>query len=288
MMETSFNDFRYQRERWGRNIVLAIVHLLMGIYVILIFYPLFNMLISSLKSTREIFSNPFGFPEEWLFGNYRTVWVVRGFGTYFKNSVVVTFISMAFVILLGSMASYGVSRYKYKLRTWIYMLFLSGIMLPLKMAIIPLFLLIRSLGLMDNHISIIFIFIAMGLPSTVFILSGFMKTIPMDLEYAARIDGCNDWGIYQRIVMPITKSAIALVTIYNAVPIWNDFFFPLVFIQSNSLKTLPVGLSTFVGQHGTNWSLLFTGLSISILPMLFLYLFMSKYFIRGMTAGAIK
>jgi raffinose/stachyose/melibiose transport system permease protein len=195
---------------------------------------------------------------------------------------------MAFVILFGSMASFGVSRYNYRLRTWVYMLFLSGIMLPLKAAIIPLFILIKRLGLMDSHISIILIFIAMGLPSTVFILSGFMKTIPVDLEYAARIDGCNDWMIYQRIVMPITRSAIALVTIYNAVPIWNDFFFPLVFIQSYRLKTLPIGLSTFFGQYSTNWSLLFTGLSIAILPMLVLYLFMSKYFIRGMTAGAIK
>jgi raffinose/stachyose/melibiose transport system permease protein len=281
-------DFRYRREHLDKNIVLLLTHIFMAIYVVLIFYPLFNMVISSLKTTREIFANPFGFPETLLFENYRTVWVVRGFGVYFKNSVIVTFIAMAFVILLGSMASYGVSRYKYRLRTWIYMLFLSGIMLPLKIAIIPLFLLVRNLGLMDSHLSIIMIFIAMGLPSTVFILSGFMKTIPLDLEYAARIDGCNDWAIYGRIVMPITKSAIALVTIYNAVPIWNDFFFPLVFIQSNRLKTLPVGLSTFFGQFSTNWSLLFTGLSIAIIPMLVLYVFMSKYFIRGMTAGAIK
>jgi len=281
-------DFRYRRDRPDKNIILLFTHIFMAIYVVLIFYPLFNMVVSSLKTTREIFANPFGLPETLLFENYRTVWVVRGFGVYFKNSVIVTFIAMAFVILFGSMASYGVSRYKYKLRTWVYMLFLSGIMLPLKIAIIPLFLLVRNLGLMDSHLSIIMVFIAMGLPSTVFILSGFMKTIPLDLEYAARIDGCNDWAIYRRIVMPITKSAIALVTIYNAVPIWNDFFFPLVFIQSNRLKTLPVGLSTFFGQFSTNWSLLFTGLSIAIIPMLVLYVFMSKYFIRGMTAGAIK
>ncbi|MDR2246456.1 MAG: carbohydrate ABC transporter permease [Treponema sp.] len=281
-------DFKYTGKKWDRNTLLGIVHLLMGIYVALIFYPLFNMVVSSLKTTREIFQNPFGFPETLLLENYKTVWIDRGFGAYFKNSFFVTAIAMAFVILLGSMASYGVSRYRYKLRTWIYMVFLSGIMLPLKVAIIPLFLIIKNLGLMDTHLSIIMIFIAMGLPSTVFILSGFMKTIPVDLEYAARIDGCNDWGIYRRIIMPVTQSAIALVTIYNAVPIWNDFFFPLVFIQTNRLKTLPVGLSTFFGQFSTNWSLLFTGLSISTLPMLILYLFMSKYFIRGMTAGAIK
>jgi raffinose/stachyose/melibiose transport system permease protein len=281
-------DFTYGKERWDKNIVLGIVHLLMIGYVLLIFYPLFNMVVSSLKTTREIFQNPFGLPEKALFENYKIVWVDRGFGLYFKNSLMVTTIAMVLVILLGSMASYGVSRYKYRLRTWVYMLFLSGIMLPLKVAIIPLFLIVKNLGLMDTHISIIMIFIAMGLPSTVFILSGFMKTIPIDLEYAARIDGCNDWAIYRRIIMPITQSAIALVTIYNAVPIWNDFFFPLVFIQTNRLKTLPVGLSTFFGQFSTNWSLLFTGLSIAILPMLILYVFMSKYFIRGMTAGAIK
>jgi raffinose/stachyose/melibiose transport system permease protein len=281
-------DFTYGKKRWDKNIVLGIVHILMVFYVLLIFYPLFNMIVSSLKTTREIFQNPFGFPEKPLLVNYKTVWADRGFGLYFKNSFAVTAIAMAFVILLGTMASYGVSRYKYRHRTWIYMLFLSGIMLPLKVAIIPLFLIVKNLGLMDTHVSIIMIFIAMGLPSTVFILSGFMKTIPIDLEYAARIDGCNDWGIYRRIIMPITQSAIALVTIYNAVPIWNDFFFPLVFIQSNRLKTLPVGLSTFFGQFSTNWSLLFTGLSIAILPMLILYVFMSKYFIRGMTAGAIK
>jgi raffinose/stachyose/melibiose transport system permease protein len=115
-----------------------------------------------------------------------------------------------------------------------------------------------------------------------------MKAIPMELEYAAKIDGCNDFTIYRKIVLPMVAPAIALVTIYNSVPIWNDFFFPLVFLQSDKIKTLPVGLSTFFGQHSTNWALLFTGLSIAILPMLILYLFMSKYFIKGMTAGAVK
>jgi raffinose/stachyose/melibiose transport system permease protein len=281
-------DYRYRRDKWGGNIVLALIQILMILYALLIFYPLFNMIISSLKATREIFQSPFGLPEDAKFENYKIVWVDRGFGRYFRNSLLVTFSAMIFVLLFGSMAAFGVSRYQYRLRTWVYMLFLSGIMLPLKAAIIPLFLIIKNLGLMDNPVSIILIFIAMGLPSTVFILSGFMKTIPMDLEYAARIDGCNDWMIYRRIVMPITKSAIALVTIYNAVPIWNDFFFPLVFIQSDRLKTVPLGLSGFFGQYSTNWSLLFSGLSIAILPMLTLYLFMSKYFIRGMTAGAIK
>jgi len=281
-------DLRYQRGRLLRNTLILLFQTAMIIYVVLIFYPLFNMVISSLKSTREIFQDPFGLPKAPRLANFRVVWVDKGFGIYFMNSFIVTAVSMVFVVLFGSMASFGISRYAYKARTLVYMLFLSGIMLPLKAAIIPLFILIKNLGLMDRQLSVILIFLAMGLPSTVFILSAFMKGIPRDLEYAARIDGCNDWMVYRMVIMPITAPAIALVTIYNAVPIWNDFFFPLVFLQSNRLKTVPVGLSSFFGQHSTDWSLLFTGLSIAILPMLILYLFMSRYFIRGMTAGAIK
>ncbi len=281
-------DLRLRGAGLGRAVFLGIAQLAMGLYALLIFYPLFNMIISSFKTTREIFQHPFALPSHFLFANYQTVWIDRGFGRYMANSLVVTLIAMVFVLLLGSMAAYGLSRYTYRLRTILYMLFLSGIMLPLKAAIIPLFMLIKNLGLMNTRASVILIFLAMGLPSTVFILSGFMKSIPLELEHAARIDGCNDWSIFQRIVMPVTTPAIALVTIYNAVPLWNDFFFPLVFLQSDRLKTLPVGLTTFFGQYNTNWSLLFTGLSIAIVPMLLLYVFMSGYFIRGLTAGAIK
>ena len=270
-----------------RLVIGAILILMIG-YVILIAYPLFNMVMSSLKPTREILQNPFALPANPDFSSYKRVWIDMGFSTFFINSIIVTVSSMALVLLFGSMASYAISRYVFKGNTLLYMIFLSGIMLPLKAAIIPLFMIIRKLGLMDNFLSVIFIFTAMGIPSTIFILSGFFKAIPADLEYAARIDGCNDFSIYSKIMMPVIAPGIALVTIYNAVPIWNDFFFPLVFLHNRSLKTLPVGLSTFFGQHSTNWTLLFTGLTVAILPMMILYLFMSKYFIKGMTAGAIK
>ena len=281
-------DFRFRGASPWRKAAIVLAEIAFGFYSLIIFYPLANMILSSFKSTREIFQTPFALPSAFDFGNYVTVWVKRGFGRYFFNSLWITATSMVFVLLFGSMAAYGVSRYKYKLSTLVYMLFLSGIMLPLKAAIIPLFILMKRLDLVNKPLSVILIFIAMGLPSTVFILSGFMKAIPMDLEYAARIDGCTEWGIYRRIVMPVVAPAVTLVTIYNAVPIWNDFFFPLVFLQSSKWKTLPVGLTSFFGQYSTDWGLLFTGLSIAIVPVLILYLFMAKYFIRGMTAGAVK
>ncbi len=279
---------RFRHASVSKRIFIIFMQLIMLGYVVLIVYPLLNMILSSFKSTRAIMQSPFSLPESFEFTNYVTIWVDKGFGRYFFNSLAFTAISMVFVILFGSMAAFGIARYTFKGNTLLYMVFLSGIMLPLKAAIIPLFQIVKGLHLMDNPLSVIFIFIAMGLPSTVFILSGFMRTIPVALEQAARIDGCSDLRIYSQIVMPIAAPSVALVTIYNAMPIWNDFFFPLVFIQSDKLKTLPVGLSSFIGQHSTKWDLLFTGLSIAIVPMLILYLFMSKYFIKGMTAGAIK
>jgi len=281
-------DFRFSGAGIGRKIAIAAIEVVLAFYALLIFYPLVNMVLSSFKSTREILRTPFALPSAWDFSNYVTVWVKKGFGRYFFNSRWITAVSMIFVLIFGSMAAFGLSRYKYKLSTLVYMLFLSGIMLPLKAAIIPLFILMKKMNLVDKPLSVILIFIGMGLPSTVFILSGFMKAIPIDLEYAARIDGCSDWAIYRRIVMPVVAPAITLVTIYNAVPIWNDFFFPLVFLQNNKWKTLPVGLTSFFGQYSTDWSLCFTGLSIAVVPVLILYLFMAKYFIRGMTAGAVK
>ncbi len=272
----------------SKKIVIVLTQLLLLTYVVMILYPLFNMIASSFKSVREIMKTPFSLPQSFSFQNYTTIWVDKGFSRYFFNSLWITALSMAGVVLFGSMASFGISRYRFRGSTMIYMLFLSGIMLPLKAAIIPLYQIIRFLDWVSKPWSVIFIFMAMGLPSTVFILSGFMKSIPGSLEEAARIDGASDLRIYSQIVMPITMPSVALVTIYNAVPIWNDFFFPLVFLQTDKIKTLPVGLTSFVGQYGTKWDFLFTGLCIAIVPVLLLYLLMSKYFIKGMTAGAVK
>lgn len=281
-------NMRFKNASSDKKIFIVLIQIIMVGYIIAILYPLFNMIMSSFKSTRDIIRTPLSLPNEFSFENYRYIWVEQNFGRYFLNSFIITLISMFFVILFGSMAAFALSRYKFKLNTITYMLFLSGIMLPLKAAVIPLFMIVKTLNIMNHPLSVILVFIAMGTPSTVFILSGFMKTIPDALEQAARIDGCSELRIYSQIIMPICMPSIALVTIYNAVPIWNDFFFPLVFLRDNSYKTLPLGLQNFIGQYSTKWDLLFTGLCIAIVPMIILYLFMSKYFIEGMTAGAVK
>lgn len=281
-------DLEFRKSTSVGRVLIVVFQVMLISYAILILLPLLNMFLSSFKSTREIYQNPYGLPLEWLASNYAEVWGSGGFGVYFINSIVVTATSIALVLLFGSMAAFGIARYRYRLAVYIYLLFLGGIMLPLKAAIIPLFLVVRRVGLMDNRLALVLIFAAMSMPSTVFILTGFMRTIPRDLEDAARIDGANDFGIYRRVILPLAAQSIALVTIYNSVPVWNDFFFPLVFIQTDRLKTLPLGMSVFFGQYQIQWGLLFAALSIAILPMIVLYAFLSRYFIRGMTAGAVK
>lgn len=281
-------DFRYKEITTSGKIIYIVFEMIMIAYAIMIILPLINMFVSSLKNTREIFISPYSLPQTLKIENYINVWGTGKFGRYFLNSVIVTGISIGLTLLFGSMAAFGIARYRYKLSVVIYLLFLSGIMLPLKAAIIPLFLLLKRLGLLNTLLSLIFVYTAMSLPSAVFILSGFMRGLPWDLDDAARIDGCNDLQIYWRIILPLTRQALVIVTIYNAIPIWNDFFFPLVFIQNDNLKTLPLGMTVFFGQYQTDWGLLFSALSIAILPMTILYILLSKQFVQGLTAGAIK
>ncbi|MGD1820204.1 MAG: carbohydrate ABC transporter permease [Pleomorphochaeta sp.] len=281
-------DLKFRKSSILKKLLYIFFELLLLFYAVAIIFPIFNMVISSFKTTNEIFRNPFSFPEVMKVENYETVWKKGGFGMYFVNSIVTTFASIIFVILFGSMAANGIARYKYKMRMPVYLIFLSGLVLPLKAAIIPLFLLLKQLSLIDNRWGLILIFTAMSLPSTVFILGGTMRSIPKDLEYAARIDGCNELSIYSNVVMPLSAPSIALVTIYNIVPIWNDFFFPMVMISSDSKRTVPLGVSSFFGQYQISWDLVFTALTIAIIPMIIVYLFMSKFFIKGMTAGAVK
>jgi raffinose/stachyose/melibiose transport system permease protein len=281
-------DLRYKEINTSGKIIYIVFEIILIAYAILIILPLINMFISSFKSSREIFLTPYSLPETLRIENYINVWGTGRFGRYFFNSVIVTGISISLTLLFGSMAAFGIARYRYKLSMLIFLIFLSGIMLPLKAAIIPLFLLLKKLGLLNTLLSLILVYTAMSLPSTVFILSGFMRGLPWDLDDAARIDGCNDFQIYWRIILPLTRQALVIVTIYNAIPVWNDFFFPLVFIQNDHLKTLPLGMTVFFGQYQTDWGLLFSALSIAIVPMIVLYILLSKQFVQGLTAGAIK
>src|SRR5579875_1995827 len=251
-------------------------------------YPLLVVVFSAFKSTNEIFANPFAPPSSLALDNFGEVWTGTEFPQYLLNSVIVTAGSVIAILICGTMAAYAIARYEFRGNGLVLMFFLSGLMVPLKLAIIPLFVQLDTLHLLDTRIGLILVYAAMGLPSAVFILTGFLRTLPGELEQAARIDGASEGRVMLQIMLPLARPAMVIAAIQNAVPIWNDFFFPLVFITTESRKTLPQGLTVFMGEYNTDWGVLFAGLLLAALPVTLVYIVLSRQFIAGLTQGAIK
>lgn len=270
---------------WFKN---GFIQVLLALNALLMVYPLFVMVLSSFKTNAEIFSSPFALPQNFSFTNIEKVWEQTNFIRYMLNSLGVTAASIALILIFGTMAAYAIARYEFRLGGAVLMFFISGMTVPLKLAIIPLFIQLDTLHLVDTYAGLVLVYVAMGLPSAVFILTGFLRTLPRELEESARIDGASELLIMLRIMLPLARPAMVIVAIQNAVPIWNDFFFPLILITSDELKTLPQGLTVFIGEFTTDWGVMFTGLSVAALPIILLYIVLSKQFIAGITQGAVK
>ena len=251
-------------------------------------YPLLVMVLSAFKSNAELFASPFALPESFALTNVARVWSETSFVRYLGNSVLVTAVSVAVIVVFGTMAAYAIARYRFRLSGVVFMFFIAGLMVPLKLAIIPLFIQLDLLGLIDTRAGLVLVYVAMGLPSSVFIMTGFLRTLPGELEESARIEGASELRTMLQVMLPLARPAMVIAAIQNAVPIWNDFFFPLVFISSDRLKTLPQGLTVFMGEYNTDWGVLFAGLTLAALPITLVYVMLSRQFIAGLTQGAIK
>jgi raffinose/stachyose/melibiose transport system permease protein len=251
-------------------------------------YPLFVMAISSFKTNAEIFTSPFALPHSFSLANAQKVWTETNFLRYLANSIGVTGASIVLIVIFATMAAYAIARYEFRGNALMLMFFLSGMTVPLKLAIIPLFIQLDTLHLIDSYAGLVLVYVAMGIPSAVFIMTGFLRSLPRELEEAPRIDGASELQVMLLVMLPLARPAMVIVAIQNAVPIWNDFFFPLILITSDNLKTLPQGLTVFMGEFTTNWGVLFTGLSLAALPITLVYIAMSRHFIAGITQGAVK
>jgi raffinose/stachyose/melibiose transport system permease protein len=272
----------------GETIRNGAIQLLLAVNAVIMVYPLFVMVASSFKTNAEIFSSPLSLPTHFSTANLEKVWTETNFVRYLANSVGITAASVALILLFSTLAGYAIARYRFRLSSLVLMFFLSGMTVPLKLAIIPLFIQLDTLGLVDSYLGLVLVYVAMGIPSAVFIMTGFLRTLPRELEESARMDGASELRIMWSIMLPLARPALVIVAIQNAVPIWNDFFFPLVLITSDNLKTLPQGLTVFVGEFTTDWGVLFTGLTLAALPITLLYIVLSKQFISGITQGAVK
>lgn len=204
---------------WTFLLLLAFVNL----------YPIGIMILSSFKSTREIFLKPFSLPAVWRWQNYVSAWQRADFATYFKNSILVTAVSIASIILVSSMAAYVIARFDFKFKRGIYLYLLAGLALPTRLAIIPIFLIMRDLHLLDKLSGLIIVYTAGGIAFSVFLLVNFFKKLPRDIEDSAKIDGAGAFRIYWQIDLPLLKPALVTVAMFNFIDVWNDFFFPSFF-----------------------------------------------------------
>lgn len=263
-------------------------HAILIAWCLVVIFPLWTMVINSVKPRLEIFKRPFALPSEVTFSGYINAWSAGRFDIYFRNSLVITVLSLVIVLFIGSLAAYALASWKSRWSSILYIFFIAGLMIPIRLGTINLFQIVLALGLQDTIWSLLPVYVAMSLPIAVFVLTEFIRQLPGELRDAAYVDGASEWRIYRSIVLPLVRPAMATVAIFNLIPIWNDLWFPLIFIREESQRTVMLGTTLLFGQYQTNWTNILAVLTLSALPLLVLYLLMSKQFIKGLTAGAVK
>ncbi|PRX95697.1 carbohydrate ABC transporter permease [Allonocardiopsis opalescens] len=277
---------RPRRARRGARELLggAAVQLLLWGYAAVALAPLLLMLISSLRPEAELRQDPLGLPVRPALENYTTAWTQANFSGYFMNSVVVTVSSILLGTSVSVLAAYALARFRFFGDALLTAFFMAGLMIPIRLGVVPVFYLLDNLGLLDSQLGLICVYAASGVPFSVFVLTAFFRQLPVELEEAARIDGAGEFRVFGRIMLPLVRPALATVMLFQFIDLWNDFFFPLVLVDREHY-TLPVGLTTFFTEYGLNQSLLYAGLVITTAPLVVLFLIATRQIMTGLTAG---
>lgn len=264
------------------------VHLLLWGYAVVAVGPLLFMLLSSLRSGQEIFSDPLGLPGELYLDNYVKTWRDAEFATYFGNSLMVVAGAVFIGTAVSAMAAYALARYRFRGQGLLIAYFIAGLTLPIRLAAVPIFYLLASIGLIDSRVGLALVYAASGVPFSIFILAAFFRGLPNELEEAARMDGAGEFRIFGLVMLPLVRPALATVALFQFVQLWNDFFFPLILLRTTEKYTLPVGLTYFFGQYQTDWGAVFAGLVITTLPLVLVFLLLTRHIVSGLVAGMSK
>jgi raffinose/stachyose/melibiose transport system permease protein len=268
----------------ARRILGSIAVVLVGLGFLA---PVVWVLSLSLRSKKTVFSALF-FTRDFRIDNYLTAWKTFRFGRLFLNSGIITIASVVVVLLLSALAAYAFCRLKYKGSEFFFYMILLGMMIPPAAVIIPLFLIMKTLGLYNTHLALILAYIAFGLPIAVLIFRGFFLSVPGEMIEAARIDGSRELRTFASIIMPLSTPAVATVVIFSFMQNWNEFLLALVLLKDKLLYTLPVGMAQLVGQWDSPWQLIAAGVVIASVPVFLVYLAIQDLYVKGLTAGALK
>lgn len=273
--------------RFGFGIGEGLTLLLLVGFAIVIIYPLFWMVVSSMKSYKEIYNNVWGLPGTWLIENYKTAWE-KGISAYFVNSLIVTVATVVSVLIIASMAAFALSRFRSRIIDVALVLIMAGMMINPQVALIPLYGILTSLGIHNTRWALILPYIAFRLPLSVLLIRSYFLGIPKEIQESAIIDGCSEFGIYTRIYLPMSKPILVTSVVLTSFYAWNEFLFATIFIDSNALKTIPSGLMNFRDALRTDWGVLLAGMVIATLPMILLLILVQKHLVRGLSEGSVK
>jgi raffinose/stachyose/melibiose transport system permease protein len=254
----------------------------------LVIAPIYFLVLGSFKSVEEFFSAPFGLPQHFSLDNYRRAWTEASISTTIRNSAIVTVSAVLISTVVSCLASYAIARLPFRGSLALRLLFVGGLIVPVQLIMVAIFIIMRWIGLLGSLGSLILVYSTFGIPLGVLVLVGFFQALPKELSEAATIDGASDFQTFMRIILPLSMAPILTVVILNGVWIWNDFFIALVLSTKPSVETLPLGILNFFGVYSTEWGLIFASVVLSALPVVALYLLMTRRFIAGMTAGSVK
>jgi raffinose/stachyose/melibiose transport system permease protein len=274
-----------KRIRWGG----FGIHAMLLIYSMIALGPIVLVVANSFKSRRAIFDSPFSMPNSETFSldGYRSVLDGASFDLYFRNSIVVTLVSLFFVVLFSTMAAHALVEYEFPGNTILGLYMAIGIMIPIRLGTVSLLKLMVRLDLVNTLWALILVYTAMGIPLGVFLMSQFMRQVPKDLKAAARVDGANEYRVFG-LVIPLVRPGMAAVAVFTMLPIWNDLWFPLILAPGEDTKTVTLGAQQFLGQFASDWNAVLAALTLAMIPIVLLYVIFSRQFLGGLTEGAIK
>ncbi|KON89668.1 sugar ABC transporter permease [Sporosarcina globispora] len=265
--------------------LLEIIGIVLGVIFLI---PFYFVLINSVKGFADILIDAAAWPQEFLFSNYLKVWDIINFPRAFWNSLIITVISNIGLVVISSMAAWKMVRTPGKFSKILFVLFVSAMVIPFQTVMIPLMKLGGTLNLTNSIPGLIIMYFGFGVPLSLFLYHGFIKTVPIEIEESARIDGCSQFGVFWRIVFPLLKPITVTVVILNTLWIWNDYLLPILVLQDAELRTIPLATSSFFAQYTKQWDMGLAALVMGITPVIIFFLFLQRHIIKGIAQGSIK
>lgn len=266
-----------------------ILYIILSVMALAWLIPVIIIILTSLRSQGDLVGNGiFAWPDHIQWANFARAWTIGNFSVYFRNSLTLILVKVPMGIVLSSLAAYPLAKMEFRGRTVIFIFFLVGLAIPVHVVLTPMLVMMKQLGIAGHLAALLPPYVVFGLPFQIFVMRGFFRTVPSELLEAARLDGASEWSIFWRILMPLSAPALATLFIIDALATWNELLIALVLISDTRWRTVPVGLLQFQGQFSSRYTEMMAGVVISILPVTLLYIFLQRYMVSGLTAGALK